>query len=186
MSFYRIRCACLNWWQTEILSCLVWSLTPLPFPPPLKHTLIEFPAVVSWFLHSYFVGLKRFGKTTFRSHIFWFLIQHFLFHFRSAMRHSMPPPLMAQRAVPPNVRGPPPRGPTGQGPRGSLLGQPPGGFMRGPFDPRNMMNNTRPPFGTSGQCSHVAKYAGFSFYHFVLSSFFCTGHSKSIKWNNQY
>ncbi|RMX47439.1 hypothetical protein pdam_00002162, partial [Pocillopora damicornis] len=66
---------------------------------------------------------------------------------RSAMRHSMPPPLMAQRAVPPNVRGPPPRGPTGQGPRGSLLGQPPGGFMRGPFDPRNMMNNTRPPFG---------------------------------------
>ena len=59
----------------------------------------------------------------------------------------MPPPLMAQRAVPPNVRGPPPRGPTGQDPRGSLLGQPPGGFMRGPFDPRNMMNNTRPPFG---------------------------------------
>lgn len=63
------------------------------------------------------------------------------------MRHSMPPPLMSQRAVPPNPRGPPPRGPTAQGPRGSLLGQPPGGFMRGPFDPRNMMNNMRPPFG---------------------------------------
>ena len=131
-------------WNPELLSVIFNS----PSLPPLKKTtLIEFSAAVSWFLHSYFVGLKRFGKTTFRSHIFWFLIQHFLFHFRSAMRHSMPPPLMAQRAVPPNVRGPPPRGPTGQGPRGSLLGQPPGGFMRGPFDPRNMMNNTRPPFG---------------------------------------
>ncbi|KAL9982359.1 hypothetical protein ACROYT_G004391 [Oculina patagonica] len=63
------------------------------------------------------------------------------------MRHSMPPPLMSQRAIPPNIRGPPPRGPAGQGPRGSLLGQPPGPFMRGPFDPRNMMNNMRPPFG---------------------------------------
>ena len=60
----------------------------------------------------------------------------------------MPPPLMSQRALPPNVRGPPPRGPSiGQGPRGSLLGQPPGQFMRGSFDPRNMMNNMRPPFG---------------------------------------
>lgn len=59
----------------------------------------------------------------------------------------MPPPLMSQRAIPPNVRGPPPHGPMGQGPRGSLLGQPPGQFMRGPFDPRGMMNNMRPPFG---------------------------------------
>lgn len=63
----------------------------------------------------------------------------------------MPPPLMSQRTLPPNVRGPPPRGPGGQGPRGSLLGQPPGAppgqFMRGPFDPRSMMNNMRPPFG---------------------------------------
>lgn len=67
------------------------------------------------------------------------------------MRSSMPPPLMSQRTLPPNVRGPPPRGPGGQGPRGSLLGQPPGAppgqFMRGPFDPRSMMNNMRPPFG---------------------------------------
>jgi len=54
----------------------------------------------------------------------------------------MPPPLMSQRALPPNARGP-----TGQGPRGSLLGPPPGQFMRGPFDQRNMMNNMRPPFG---------------------------------------
>lgn len=59
----------------------------------------------------------------------------------------MPPPLMSQRAIPPNMRGPPPRGPVGQSPRGSLLGQPPGPFMRGPFDPRNAMNNMRPPFG---------------------------------------
>ena len=59
----------------------------------------------------------------------------------------MPPPLMSQRAIPPNVRGPPPHGPMGQGPRGSLLGQPPGQFMRGSFDPRSMMNNMRPPFG---------------------------------------
>lgn len=59
----------------------------------------------------------------------------------------MPPPLMSQRALPPNMRGPPPRGPVGQNPRGSLLGQPPSPFMRGPFDPRNAMNNMRPPFG---------------------------------------
>lgn len=59
----------------------------------------------------------------------------------------MPPPLMSQRALPPNMRGPPPRGPAGQSPRGSLLGQPPNPFMRGPFDPRNAMNNMRLPFG---------------------------------------
>lgn len=63
------------------------------------------------------------------------------------MRHNMPPPLMSQRAIPPNVRGPPPHGSMGQGHRGSLLGQPPGQFMRGPFDPRNMLSSMRPPFG---------------------------------------
>ena len=91
----------------------------------------------------------------------------------------MPPPLMAQRAVPPNVRGPPPRGPTGQGPRGSLLGQPPGGFMRGPFDPRNMMNNTRPPFGGPlGNAPMLPNMQVFLFLSLRPKLIFCTGHSK--------
>ena len=59
----------------------------------------------------------------------------------------MPPPLMGQRGLLPNMRGPPLRGPSGLGPRGSLLGQPPGPFMRGPFDPRSVMANLRPSFG---------------------------------------
>ncbi|XP_068708563.1 transcription elongation regulator 1-like [Montipora capricornis] len=64
------------------------------------------------------------------------------------MRHNMPPPLMSQRAIPPNIRMPALHGPLGPGQRASLLGQPPGQFMRGPFDPRNVMNNVQgPPFG---------------------------------------
>lgn len=62
------------------------------------------------------------------------------------MRHSVPPPLMSQRAIPPNVRVPPPQGPMGPAQRGSLLGQPPPGqFIRGPFDPRNTINNMQGP-----------------------------------------
>lgn len=53
---------------------------------------------------------------------------------------------MSQRAIPPNVRVPPPQGPMGPGQRGSLLGQPPPGqFIRGPFDPRNTISNMQGP-----------------------------------------
>ena len=71
------------------------------------------------------------------------------------MRHSVPPPLMSQRAIPPNVRVPPPQGPMGPAQRGSLLGQPPPGqFIRGPFDPRNTINNMQGPhFGQQGGAS---------------------------------
>ena len=72
------------------------------------------------------------------------------------MRHSVPPPLMSQRAIPPNVRVPPPQGPMVPGQRGSLLGQPPPGqFIRGPFDPRNAISNVQGPHfgGQQGSAS---------------------------------
>lgn len=68
------------------------------------------------------------------------------------MRAGIPPPLMAQRGIAPNVRGPPPRGPPqGLNPRASLLGAPPGQLMRPSFDPRIMQAlSMRTPFGFQG------------------------------------
>ena len=84
----------------------------------------------------------------------------------------MPPPLMSQRAIPPNIRMPALHGPLGSGQRGSLLGQPPGQFMRGPFDPRNVMNNVQgPPFG--GQQGSAPMLPNLQVLFFRYCSYMC-------------